>query len=83
MVSAARQVEESRATVALFAQRLVPAASQNVDAAHDNYKSGRLNFINLALAQRQLITAYEKQLDAIVTYNRRLAELDRAVGGQR
>jgi outer membrane protein TolC len=81
VIAASHQVEESRKTVELYATRLVPVAEQNVAAARANYEVGKLSFIELALAQRQLVNAYEKQLDAIVTYNRRLSELDRAVGG--
>jgi outer membrane protein, heavy metal efflux system len=81
VVAASHQVEESRKTVELYATRLVPVAEQNVAAARANYEVGKLGFIELALAQRQLVNAYEKQLDAIVTYSRRLSELDRAVGG--
>ena len=81
VVKAAKQVDESHRTVELYAMRLVPAADQNVAAARSNYEVGKQSFIDLALAQRQLVSIYEKQLDANVTYHRRLAELDRAVGG--
>ena len=82
VVSAAEQVEESRRTVELFAQRLLPAAEQNVAAIRQNYVVGKATFLSLAQAQRQLIANRERQLEAVVTYQRRLAELDRAVGQQ-
>jgi outer membrane protein TolC len=82
VVAAAQQVEESRQAVELFAQRLVPAAEQNVAAARANYENrlGGATFLDLARAQRQLVSIRERQLEAIVAYHRRLAELDRAVG---
>jgi outer membrane protein TolC len=82
VVSAARQVEESRNTVELFIQRLLPAADQNVAAARANYENrlGGATFLDLAQAQRQLVSIRERQLEAIVAHHRRLAELDRAVG---
>lgn len=80
VVSAAQQVEESRKTVELYADRLVPTAEQNVAASRSNYEVGKMSFIDLAIAQRQLVTIHERQLEAIIAYHRRLAELDRAVG---
>jgi outer membrane protein, heavy metal efflux system len=81
VVSAAQQVEESRKTVELYSQRLVPTADQNVAAANANYKVNKLNFIELAIAQRQLISMRERQVEALIVYHRRLAELNRVTGG--
>ncbi len=81
VVTAARQVEESHRTVDLYAQRLLPVAEQNVAAARANYEVGKLNFLDLAQAQRQLIMARERQIEAIITYQRRIAELRRSTGG--
>jgi len=81
VVSAAQQVEESRKTVELYARQLVPKAEQNVAAARSNYEVGKLSFIELATARRQVVMIYERQLEAIIAYHRRLAELDRALGG--
>ena len=80
VVSAAQQVEESRKTVELFAQSLMPIAEQNVAAARSNYEVNKLSFIDLAQAQRQLVMIRERQFEAIVAYQRRVAELDRVVG---
>ena len=60
----------------------MPAAEQNVAAARSNYEVNKLSFIELAQARRQLVTIYERQLEAVVAYHRRLAELERAVGGR-
>ncbi|HEX5104285.1 MAG TPA: TolC family protein, partial [Pirellulaceae bacterium] len=80
VIAAARQVEESRQTVELYSQRLVPVAEQNVEAARANYENNKLNFLDLAAAQRQLVSILEDQQEAIVALHRRLAELDRVVG---
>jgi outer membrane protein TolC len=82
VVSAFQQVEESRKAVELFSQRLAPAAEQNVGTARANYEVNKLTFIELARAQRQLVSIYERQLEAVVAYHRRVAELERAVGGR-
>jgi outer membrane protein, heavy metal efflux system len=81
VISDAQQVDESRQAVELFSERLIPAAEQNVAAARSNYEVGKLNFLELSVAQRQLIGLRERQVEATIAYHRRLAELRRAVGG--
>jgi outer membrane protein TolC len=81
VIAAFQQVEESRRAVELYSRRLLPAAEQNVAAARANYESNKSTFTALAQAQRQLVTIHERQLEAIVGYHRRLAELERAAGG--
>jgi cobalt-zinc-cadmium efflux system outer membrane protein len=80
VLSAAEQVEESRKTIELYSQRLIPAAEQNVQAARTSYDVGKLNFLQLAQTQRQLIAIRERQIEALVAYHRRAAELTRTVG---
>jgi outer membrane protein TolC len=80
VVSAAQQVEESQKTVDLYARRLVPTAEQNVAAVGSNYVVTKATFLDLAQARRQLVMIYERQLEAIVAYHRRLSELNRIVG---
>jgi len=81
VLAAAEQAEESRKAVELYSQRLIPAAEQNVAAARSNYEVGKLNFLQLAQTQRQLITIRERQIEALVAYHRRSAELARAMAG--
>jgi len=81
VIAAARQVDESRKTVELYANRLIPTAEQNIAAARSNYEVNKLSFIELAIAERQLILMRERQIEAIIAYHRRLAELNRVTGG--
>ena len=46
--SAFEQVRESQRTVALYSQKLVPIAEQNVAVARNNYIAGRGDFLRLA-----------------------------------
>jgi outer membrane protein TolC len=80
VITAAQQVEESRKTTELYTDRLIPSAKQNVAAVRSNYLVSKATFLDLAQAQRQLVAISERQLDAVITYHRRVAELDRAVG---
>jgi outer membrane protein, heavy metal efflux system len=82
VLSAAEQLEESRKSVQLYEERLIPVAQQNIAAARANYEVGKLNFLDLAQAQRQLIVLRERQMEAMTTYHRRAAELTRAVGSE-
>jgi len=80
VVSSAREVEESFQTIELYKSRLIPAAEQNVAAVRSNYLVGKATFLDLAQAQRQLITISERRLETLVAYHRRLSDLDRLTG---
>jgi outer membrane protein, heavy metal efflux system len=75
------EVEESRLAAELFAQKYLPLAEQNVAVARDNYDVGKINFLFLAEAQRQLISLREKYQQTLTDYHRRVSILERAVGG--
>jgi len=72
------QLIESRRTSLLFSDRIVPAAKQNVESARAGYTAGKVDFLRLIEAQRQLINLQEEQVETISNYHRRLAELQRA-----
>lgn len=75
------QVDESRRTVDLYAQKILPAAERNVSVARSNYDVGKVSFLWLADAQQKYIELREKHQEALADYHRRLAELERVVGG--
>lgn len=75
------QVRESQLTVALYSQKLLPASEQNVGVARANYDTSKITFLELAISQRQLIEARERQLQAQVELQRRIATLRRVAGG--
>lgn len=79
--SAYEQVEESRRTARLYAEKYLPFAEQNLEVARTNYDVGKINFLFLAQAQRQLIDVREKYQQTLADYHRRMAELERVVGG--
>lgn len=79
--SSFEQVRESQRTVALYNEKLVPIAEQNVGVARSNYDTSKITFLELAISQRQLIESRERQIQAQVELHRRLATLRRAAGG--
>lgn len=81
VATAYEQLDESRQTLQLFSEKLVPAAEQNVTAARSNYDVSKTTFLDLATAQRQLITLREEREMTLAVYHKRLAELTRVTGG--
>jgi len=81
VANAAALVEESRRTVAIYSDKLIPAAQQNIAAASANYDVGKVSFLELATAQRQSIELRRKQEESLANYHVRMAELTRAIGG--
>lgn len=81
VTSAYEELEESRQTLQLFSEKLIPAAEQNVAAARSNYDVSKASFLVLATAQRQLITLREERETTLATYHKRFAELTRVTGG--
>lgn len=67
VASSYEEVEESRQTLELYSAKLIPAAEQNVAVARSNYDVNRTTFLDLAVAQRQLIELREKQEEALAT----------------
>jgi outer membrane protein TolC len=78
--SAHAQAEQAGQVVALYRDKILPASRRNVESAQANYTSGKLDFLRLIDAQRQLNAQQEMYYRAIAEYHRRLAELDRAAG---
>lgn len=81
VASAYERLVESRRTVEFYSEWLVPSAEQNVAAARSDYDVNRTTFLDLALAQGQLIELREKREEALATYYIGHAELQRVAGG--
>jgi outer membrane protein TolC len=79
--SSLAQAAQSASVVHLYEAKILPAAEQSLESAQANYTTGTLDFLRLLDAERQLNTQREMYYRAIADYHRRLAELERAVGG--
>jgi outer membrane protein TolC len=71
---------QQRQVIALYAQRILPAAKENMESARVNYTAGKVDFLRLIDAQRQYHAQREMYYAALADYQRRQAELDRAAG---
>jgi outer membrane protein TolC len=78
---AAAQVRESERVVRLYQARILRSARENVEAAWSAYRVGRVTFLNLVEAQRNLVRLQDGYYEALAAYGRRRATLERVIGG--
>jgi outer membrane protein TolC len=74
------RASQSRRVVRIYEEKILPAAQRSLDSAVANYTAGKLDFLRLLDAERQLYSQRDMYYQAIAEYYRRVAELDRAVG---
>jgi outer membrane protein TolC len=75
------QVRESEQVVGLYDRTILPAARQNVEAAQPAYVTGKIPFLSLIEAQRNVVSLRDRYYEAVADYHRRRATLERVVGG--
>jgi cobalt-zinc-cadmium efflux system outer membrane protein len=80
VVVALKQLEEARHVLHIFEERLLPIASQQVDAARAAFISSQVPFVSLIDAEKNLRGVELDQQVAQADYDRRLCELERALG---
>lgn len=78
--AAVDRVEESRHVVALFTNRLLPAARDQIAAARSNFETGQVDFLSVIDAERRLRDIELGLAQSQARLQQRLAELQRAVG---
>ena len=78
--TAVEQVREARQVIALYDERMLPAARSNVKEAQIGYTTGKVPFVALSEAQRTLADRRERYLEAQAELYRRQAMLERVVG---
>jgi outer membrane protein TolC len=76
-----QRTSQRQEVVRLFEEKILPAAETNVQSARINYTAGKLDFLRLVEAERQLRQRQDRYHETVAEYHRRLAELRRAVGG--
>jgi outer membrane protein, heavy metal efflux system len=74
------KVKESERNVRLYLKTVLPAAEQNVQAAQSAYVTGKIPFLSLIEAERNVIGLRDRYYELVADYFRRLAALERAVG---
>lgn len=74
------QVAEGERVLALLQETTLPTARRNVELATSEYAVGRVPFLNLIEAQRNLVELRERHLDVSAELLHRRAALERATG---
>jgi len=74
-------VHESVRIVEVYEKKLLPAASGNVKAAETSYVGGRIPFVSLIEAQRNVVELQDRFYEAKAELCRRWAMLERVLGG--
>jgi len=81
LAQARAEVFEAQASVALYQDQLLPLAAEYLDAAITDYQSGSGAFLNVITAEQRKLSTDLALARARADYVRRLAELERWVGG--
>src|SRR5262249_2277954 len=76
-----QQLLESERIVRLYDGSVLPAARRNVDAAQQAYATGKIPFLSLLEAQRNVVNLQDRYYEATADYFRRQAPLERVIGG--
>ncbi len=75
------RVRESAHVIALYRDRLLPLAEENLAAARADYEAGSGNFLDLITVEKNLMQTRLQLEQAWADYQRHVAALERAVGG--
>ncbi|MCH9670540.1 MAG: TolC family protein [Gammaproteobacteria bacterium] len=81
LAQARAEVLEAQASVELYVDQLVPLAAEYLEAALTDYQSGSGSFLNVITAEQRKLRTDLSLARARADYVRRLAELERWVGG--
>src|SRR5439155_15930943 len=74
------EVREGAETIRLYETKILKDAEANVKAAQPAYKTGLIPASNMVEAQRAFVDLKDRYFEAVATYFRRQAALDRAIG---
>ncbi len=75
------QVRKGERAIQLYDETILPAAKANVVAAQSAYATGKIPFLSLIEAQRNLVSLRDRQVEILVETYRKRATLERIVGG--
>jgi outer membrane protein TolC len=75
------RAQRSARSVALYRKTILRAAQANVEAAQAAYTTGKVPFVSLIEAQRNVVNLRDRYYEALADSFRRRAALERAVGG--
>lgn len=71
---------ENHHAITLYEGRLLPSASENLEAAQTGYSAGEIDLLALITAQKLLMDTTLRLQEARASYHQSIARLERAVG---
>ncbi len=72
---------ESEHVVTLYRSKVIPSATENLEAAKSGYESSKVDFLALITAEKNLMLVELEYEQALTAYHQRVATLERVVGG--
>ena len=78
--TAYNRLAQRRQAIAISSEKILPSVERSLQSAQVNYTAGKVDFLRLIDAERQLHVQREKYYEALADYQRGLASLERAVG---
>jgi outer membrane protein TolC len=75
------QVKQTQKAVRLYQETVLPNAVSNTKAAEAAYTTGKIPFLALIQAQRDLVGLKDRHVELVASYQTRLATLERVIGG--
>ncbi|MFA5515189.1 MAG: TolC family protein [Desulfuromonadales bacterium] len=75
-----QQMSDARAEAEALGDEIVPAAQQALAAAEYGYRAGKFGILDVLDAQRTLMAARERRLDALLAFHRAATEMERLLG---
>lgn len=78
--TALEEAIENHHAIELYEARLLPSASENLEAARTGYSAGEIDLLALITAQKLLMDTTLRLEEARASYHQSIARLERAVG---
>jgi outer membrane protein TolC len=75
------QARQGERAVRLYVEKILPDAELNARAARSAYEAGKITATTRVEAERNLVGLQERYYEAVAEYFRRLASLERVIGG--
>ncbi len=80
LADACRSASNAYDEVVELEQNVLPSAESVFEASKEGYSQGKLDYLNLLDAQRTLFEAKVQFIDALVSYHRAIADVERLIG---
>ena len=80
LLGAIQEIQTAYAEAMAFRNMILPAAEKAFASANEIFQRGKLDYLNVLDAQRDLFNSREQYLQSLVAYHEALADLERLTG---